>query len=186
MAITSPRVGQAGHFRNVKFGNVKSNANIVDLGGGPRNRKIQNGVAYYFHGYPTPEQTTKVVSTKNPEMLKDAEYQPVKDFTGKDVRAAVVKDVEFPTLLNPVDDLPPASLIRAITKSGGKLIVTGVSQDNGDIVGVSVNGQPAKIAASAAGVTEWRAEIPAADKVTATATDRAGNVEKWVHATVSR
>jgi hypothetical protein len=183
MSITSPRPGQSGHFKNLVVKNCKSNANVVDLGGGPRNTHIANGVAYYFHDYFAQGQTTKIVSPKNPEMMKDAEYQPIKDFTGKDVRAATVQGVEFPTLLNPVDDLPPASLIRSVRKADGKLIVTGLSEDNGEIATVTVNGQPATLTNFSAGIAEWQAEIapPTDGQISAQATDRAGNTEKTVH-----
>lgn len=183
MSITSPRVGQAGYFKNLVVRNCKSNANVVDLGGGPRNKHIANGVAYYFYGYPSAGEVTKIVSPRNPEMMKDAEYQPIKDFTGKDVRGAVVSGVTFPTLLNPVDDLPPATMIRLVRRDGSKLIVTGLSEDNGEVASVAVNGTAATIVSASAGEVEWRAEIdvPSDGAVLAFATDRAGNVEKNVH-----
>jgi hypothetical protein len=183
MSITSPKPNQSGHFKNLIVKNSKSHNNIVDLGGGPRNEHIQNGIAYYFHDYPAPGETTKVVSPKNPEMMKDAEYQPIKDFTGKDVRATIVRGVEFPQLLSPVDDLPPATMIRSVHKAGGKLTVTGVSEDNGEIAGVTVNGQAATIISFNAGIAQWQAEIatPKDGQITAGATDRAGNIEKTVH-----
>ena len=183
MSITSPKPGQSGHFRNLVLKNCKSNANMVDLGGGPRNTHIAHGVAYYFHDYPAAGEVTKVVSPRNPEMLADAEYGPIKGFTGKDVVAAKVNGVGFPTLLEPVDELPPASMIRSIAKSDGKLIVTGLSQDNGEIATVRVNGQPATITSTSPGLVEWRAQIPipADGQVTAVASDRTGNTEITVH-----
>src|SRR5688500_18269577 len=115
MACTSPRAGQAGHFKDVTIRNSNSRmASVVDLGGGPRNKKLENGVSYYFHGYPSAGQTTKVVSGKYSRENQDAEYAPVKGFTGPGVVAAVVKEpVAFPTLLAPVDDLPPTTMIRS-------------------------------------------------------------------------
>jgi hypothetical protein len=183
MSITSPKPGQTGHFKNLVVKNSKSRANVVDLGGGPRNKRIENGVALYFHDYPSPGQTTKVVSTANAEMLKDAEYQPVSGFTGKDTRAAVVAHVPFPTLLEPVDDLPPATMIRSIRRVGEKLVVAGTTQDNGDVGGVTVNGRAAQLADAHAGVADWTVELPmpADGVVTAQASDAAGNVEKVAH-----
>ena len=177
MSITSPRAGQSGHFRNLVLRNCKSNANMVDLGGGPRNKKIAHGVAYYFHDYPSPGVVTKVVSPRNVEMMKDAAYEPIAGFTGKDVRAAEVSGVAFPALLHPVDDLPPATMIRSVREENGRLVVTGVTEDNGELAGVSVNGQPARVIASGAGVTDWRVEVQPAAEIIAIATDRAGNVE---------
>lgn len=183
MSITSPRPGQSGHFKNLVIKDCKSSENVVDLGGGPRNKHIENGVAYYFHDYPTPGQTTKVVSPKNPEMMKDAEYQTIKGFTGRDVRATTVTGVDFPTLLSPIDDLPPATVIRSIQKTGSKLTVKGLSQDNGEIATVTVNGQQATITSFSAGLAEWQTEIPTPTDgtITASATDRAGNKEMTVH-----
>ncbi len=106
-----------------------------------------------------------------------------KGFTGKDVVGAKVNGVGFPTLLEPIDDLPPATMIRSVRKANGKLIVTGLSQDNEQVAAISVNGAMATILSAAAGVTEWRVEIeaPADGIIAALATDRAGNVEKNVH-----
>jgi hypothetical protein len=183
MSITSPHAGAAGHFRNLVIRNDRSPANIVDLGGGPRNTRIAHGVAYYFHDYPAPGQVTKVVSPRNPEMLADGEYQAIKGFTGKDVRAAVVSGIGFPTLLEPVDDLPPATAIRSVVKAGDQLIVTGFSEDNGDVAAIRVNGQTAEVVSTTPGLVDWQARIPApADGlVQASARDAAGNAEKTVH-----
>jgi hypothetical protein len=181
MAVTSPRAAQAGHFRNLVVKNSKSRAGVVDLGGGPRNKRVENAVAYYFHGYPSAGQTTKVVSAANAETPGDGGYAPVKDFTGRDVRATAVTGVEFPTLLNPVDDLPPATMIRSISRGTDKWVVRGVTHDNGDVAAVTVNGRPATVTTSAAGVVDWRAEIEPAAEVIATASDRAGNAEKTSH-----
>jgi hypothetical protein len=81
MACTSPKPGQAGHFKHVTINKSTSKTNVVDLGGGPRNKKLENGVAYYFHGYPAAGQTTKVVSAKYPGE-GEGEYGEVKGFTG--------------------------------------------------------------------------------------------------------
>jgi Tfp pilus assembly protein PilN len=91
--------------------------------------------------------------------------------------------VAFPTLLHPMDDLPPATMIRSVHKSGSKLVVTGLSEDNGEVAGVMVNGSAATMVSASAGEVEWRAEIdaPADGVIVASATDRTGNVEKTVH-----
>jgi len=65
LTCTSPTPGQSGHFRNLVVRNSRSHdANVVDQGGGPRNEKLQYGVAYYFHDYFGTGQTTRVVSAK--------------------------------------------------------------------------------------------------------------------------
>jgi hypothetical protein len=184
MSITSPHPGQAGHFKNLVLKNCKSNANMVDLGGGPRNTKIANGVAYYFHDYPSAGQVTKVVSPRNPEMLRDGEYAPIRGFTGKDAVGATVDGVAFPVLLAPVVDVPPATMSGSVRRGeDGKLMVTGLTQDNGEVAQVNVNGLPARVITSSCDLAEWSARIdaPADGQVAAFATDRAGNVEKTVH-----
>jgi hypothetical protein len=184
MACTSPRQDQAGHFRNVTIRNATSKTNVVDLGGGPRNKKLQNGVAYYFHDYPATGQTTKVVSAKFADGTRDGEYAPVKGFTGPSVRAAVVKEsVAFPTLLEPVDDLPPATMIRSVRRAGERVLVEGISQDNGRIARVTVNGRDASLVSEAAGIVDWRIEMapPADGQINAAAMDVAGNTEVTGH-----
>ncbi len=72
LTCTSPSPGQTGHFRNVTVQNCKSPTNIVDLGGGPRNDKLENGVVYYFHDPPAgavgAASQPPVTSTPFPEM----------------------------------------------------------------------------------------------------------------------
>jgi hypothetical protein len=180
MACTSPREGQAGHFRNVTLKDNQSQyGKVVDLGGGPRNPKLEHGIAYYFHNQLGPGRTVRVVSGRFPDMMKDGGYQPIEGFTGKDVRAAEVANVPFPELLKPVDDLAPATLVTSVRKVGGKLLVRGVSHDNGEIAAVTVNGRAAKVLATSAGVVDWEVTVdqPKDGKVTAAATDRAGNAE---------
>jgi len=185
LACTSPTAGQAGHFRRLTITNSASRyGKVVDLGGGPRNDKLQNPVAYYFHDYPAEGRVTKVMSAKFTGEMSD-DYRSIEGFTGKDVRAAEVKDAAFPTLIEPVDDLPPATMITSIQKVKERLLVHGVSQDNGDIASVTVNGQSAKIISSHAGVADWEISL-ALDKTSkkrlvAQAVDRAGNSEKTAH-----
>ncbi|MBI4601706.1 MAG: G8 domain-containing protein [Planctomycetes bacterium] len=184
LACTGPSQGLAGHFRNLKLLDSGSrSANVVDLGGGPRNGKLQNGVVYYFHDLPAKGQITKVVSVKFGELMKDGEYGPVVGFTGKDVRAATVSGVELPRLLEPVDDLPPATVITSVRRSETGLIVGGISHDDGELASVMVNGRAARIVSLSAGVADWEAEIqvPAGGEVIAGAADVAGNVEATPH-----
>src|SRR5262249_32381313 len=144
LTCTSPNAGQEGHFRNLTLRNSDSRAaRVVDLGGGPRNPNLQHGVAYYFHDTPTPGRATRVVSVHFPDMTREGDYPAVEGFTGRDVRAAEVPGVPSPTLLEPVDDLPPATMITSVRRRQGKLAVRGVSEDNGAIASVTVNGRPA-------------------------------------------
>ena len=183
LACTSPRAGVAGHFRGVTITNsISRYGKVVDLGGGPRNDKLQNAVAYYFHGYPSEGHVTKVLSAKFTNEVNGS-YHSLNGFTGKDVRATEAEHTDFPTLLEPGDDLPPATLITSVQKVKGKLLVKGVSQDNGDIASVTVNGRAAKIISTHAGVADWEIvlDVPRDQKLAAIASDKAGNAEKTGH-----
>jgi hypothetical protein len=183
LTCSSPSRGQAGHFRSLVVRNSRSAASVVDLGGGPRNGKVENGVAYYFHDFLAPGSVTRVVSAGLSGMMKDGDYRLVDGFTGKDVRAADVAPVPFPTLLEPVDDLPPATAITTVRGSGGKLLIGGVTQDNGEVAQVTLNGRLVKIRSAAAGVVDWEITLdpPKDGKIAAKATDRAGNTERTEH-----
>ena len=153
--------------------------NVVDLGGGPRNDKLENGVVYYFHDSPGTGKMLEVASIRFPALIATDSFKPVSNFTGKDVLAASVDARPFPQLLDPVDDLPPATIIQRVSRRGGGWIAQGVSQDNGTVASIQVNGRPAIILSQHHGIADWEATIDAADKtVTAVATDAAGNVEK--------
>lgn len=180
LACTSPKAGQSGHFRNLTLTESRSNGGVVDLGGGPRNSKLENGVAYYFHDWGGKGHTTRVVSARFPEMMREGTYAQLPGFTGKDVRAAEVGDVPFPTLLDPVDDLPPASLITGVRLVKGRLLVRGLTQDNGTVASVLVNGHTATLTEAGPGVVDWEAslEVPNDGRITAVASDAAGNIER--------
>jgi hypothetical protein len=158
LTCTSPLEGQAGHFRHLTLiRSASHSANVVDLGGGPRNDKLQNGVAYYFHDMPGSGSVTKVLSDRFAAAFKEGEYRSIEGFTGADVRASTVTGVEFPTLLEPTDDLAPATMILSQRRGDAGLVVRGISHDNGDVASVSVNGRPAKILSLVAGVADWEA-----------------------------
>ena len=187
LTCTAPVEGLAGHFRNLKVdpGRNRKETRVVDLGVGPvlPDKKLEKGVAYYFHDSAggSKGKAVRVVSEKFPGLMKDGhEYKQVANFTGKRVRAAEVDGVEFPTLLEPVDDLPPATMITSVRRENGKLIVRGVTHDNGEIATVTVNGKPANVVAQHAGVADWEATVEggAVKELTAGATDKAGNEEK--------
>jgi hypothetical protein len=103
--------------------------------------------------------------------------------TAKGTRATEVTGVAFPKLLDPVDDLPPATVITHVRKSGANLVVRGTTSDNGTVTKVLVNGQPAR--ALAPNFAEWEAVLAltsgAVKEVRAQATDAAGNVEPRPH-----
>lgn len=186
LACTSPSAGQAGHFRNlVLLNNDARQGQVVDLGGGPRNDKLEFPVAYYFHGLFGSNHATKVVSARFAGQMTGENYRSIEHFTGRDVRAADVSGVAFPKLLEPMDDLPPATMITSVRRTSSKLHVRGLTQDDGEIASVRVNGHLAAILSGPGGVAEWeivleRSRLGSA-QLTARAVDRAGNRETRGH-----
>ena len=176
------KAGQVGHFRNITVTNSKAKEGTVNDYVSLK-IKLDHGVSYFFHDYPAKGNTTKVVSTRFPEMMKDAEYRSIDEFTGKSVRAAEVPGVKFPELLDPIDDLPPATVITHVSRTPGKLLVRGVTSDNGAVKRVLVNGAEARPVRP--NFAEWEVVLDhsgtGALKLTAHAEDAAGNVEKMVH-----
>ena len=141
------------------------------------------GVPVYLHDWFGPGRTAKVVATNAPD--KDADglrYAPLPSVTGEESVAAEVSGVEFPELLHPVDDLPPATVILSVRRDGVEYVVRGVSHDNGEIARVMVNDREAKIVKAEYGVADWEARVAPADgKLVALAVDAAGNAEQLAH-----
>jgi len=173
------------HFRNVVWSNADGRRAVFNRGGTVRaDQYVEAGVPYYVHDYYGPGRHAKVISTAAKNLVSDGnKYKSEPPLTGDESVVAEVSNVTWPELLQPVDDLPPATIITTMTRRGDKLTVTGITHDNGDIVAVTVNGQAAKISSNRAGVADWSIELPtsADDKITAFATDRAGNVEQTKH-----
>lgn len=186
---TSPNTGVEAHFRNLNLLDSKSENKVVNMSPGMAADRLQNGVAFYFHDYPSKGEVTKVVSTQFPEMMKDGEYREIEGFTGSNVRARVVKDVEFPKLLDPVDDLPPASIVTypptgaTLKLTGDTLIVRGTTTDNVRTKRVFVNGVEAGDVDY--NFHQWEAKLsgikPGKLSLTVYAEDEAGNVEQTPH-----
>jgi hypothetical protein len=181
------------HFRNVKVEEWKGSKKraIVNRGGGPRPEpKTEKGVPIYFHDYFGPGRTAKIVSTKATKELKEegVTYREELQLTGDESRVAEVRDVPFPKLLDPVDDLPPATVITHVTRTDGKLLVRGFTSDNGTVKRVLVNGKEAKLTRDNFAEWEVTLETPASGevKISAHGEDAAGNVEKLVHTVVVR
>src|SRR5262249_11885160 len=112
-----------------------------------------------------------------------------KGYVKGDNAVAEVSAVEFPKLLDPVDDLPPTTVITHVRRLGEPrasatgVLVRGSTADNGTVKRVLVNGREAK--ATAANFAEWEVmlgNLPAgALKLAAHAEDVAGNVEMRPH-----
>jgi hypothetical protein len=174
------------HFRNVAWSNDDGRRPVFNRGGSTRvDPFLEQGVPYYIHDYYGPGRHAKIVSTKAKNVLGDGNtYRSEPPLTGDESVVAEVKNVEWPKLLDPVDDQPPATVITQLRRAGAKWLVTGISHDNGEITTITVNGQPAKVVARNAGVVDWTIEIesPSDGRVLAQAADEAGNVEQTGHA----
>jgi len=138
-------------------------------------------VPIYLHDWYGPGRHAIVVSIRSPEYKANPDkFKADPPLTGDESRVAEVKDVPFPELLHPVDDLPPATVVTSVAKQAdGKWLVRGTCSDNGSFKRVVVNGQEAK--ATAGNFAEWEIQVADASTISAYAEDEAGNVEKLKH-----
>jgi hypothetical protein len=84
--------------------------------------------------------------------------------------------------LDPIDRLPPITVITEVRKSADdKLVVRGTTSDNGALRCVKVNGQEAKLGPSGQWEITLESVKPGTVKLTAKAEDQAGNTEKTPH-----
>ena len=87
--------------------------------------------------------------------------------------------------LQPVDDQPPVTVMTRVLPNGrGRLVVQGVTVDNGDVRSVRVNGRLARPVAP--NYLEWEVEVDAASSGgplarARSAEDMAGNMEPTPH-----
>jgi hypothetical protein len=174
------------HFRNVKVLNRNGKKqSLVNLGGGPRpTPKSAMCVPVYVHDWYGPGKTAKVISTKAKELETDKlEYKADPPLTGDMSRVAVVENVPFPRVPEPVDDTPPATVITQVVQKEGALIVRGTTSDNGSVVRVTVAGKQAK--ALRPNFAEWEVVLtdvaPGRVQLAAYAEDAAGNIEQVPH-----
>jgi hypothetical protein len=186
----NPTGAAESHFRNVRVIDRRDRGRraLVNLGGGPRPQpKTPRGVPVYLHDWYGPGRHAKVVSTRAKDLIGDGNtYRAEPPLTGDESRVAEVRDVPFPALLSPTDDLPPATVITHVCAAAGRVAVRGTTSDDGVVRRVLVNGRPAR--ALAPNFAEWEAVLegvrPGALKLTAGAEDAAGNVERTPHVTV--
>jgi hypothetical protein len=175
------------HFKNLKVVNWNDRSNsraVVNLGGGPRLKpEFPHGVDVYVHDWFGEGRTALVASTRSQDYKShESEFKKISHFTGDESQAKEVKDVPFPQFPKLVDDLPPFSIITRIQKEGGKVLVEGVSSDNGLISKVLVNGKEASSVTS--NFATWKIildEISLGGIVEAKAVDAAGNEEKFTN-----
>jgi hypothetical protein len=175
------------HFRNVQVINRadKERRALVNLGGGPRPEpKSATAVPIYLHDWYGPGKTAKILSTKARELKDDGlDYKQDSPLTGDASRVAVVENVAFPKVPEAVDDLPPTTVITEVRQEEGKIIVRGVTADNGTVVRVLVGGKEAS--ALERNFARWEAVlsgVPAGTlRLSAYAEDAAGNIEQTPH-----
>ena len=176
------------HMRNVKTVNWKDTSKsraLINIGGGPQPEpQTEKGVPVYLHDWFGPGKTALVSSIKSGEFKADpSKYRKEAPVTGDKSRLTEVKGVAFPQLLDPIDDLPPTTVITYVSKQAdGKLLVRGTTADNGAVKRVVVNGKDAK--ATRANFAEWEIVLTDVRPVTAHAEDAAGNIEKRGHEVV--
>ena len=179
------------HIRNLKVINTgKTKRATVDRGGSARPEpKTATCVPVYLHDYFGPGRHAKIVSVRSAHLRLDGlRYGVLLPLTGEDARVAEVRKVAFPKLLDPVDDLPPATVITHILPTGKDvLIVRGVANDNGTITKVLVNGVAAK--ALRPNFAEWEVTLTGVrgeTTIRAHAVDEDDNVERTPHVVVHR
>lgn len=174
------------HFRGVKLVNWTDGSRqkaIVNLGGGPRpNPKTEKGVPIYLHDWFGPGRHALVVSVRSPEYKTAPDrFRAEPPLTGDESRVAEVTDIEFPKLLDPVDDLPPATVITHVTRQAGRILVQGTCSDNGEVRRVVVNDREAE--SLSPNFATWQIVLDAANvtSIEARAEDSAGNKELVPH-----
>ena len=181
----NPTGEAASHFRNVRVLNWSDNSReraIVNLGGGPRPQpKTAKGVTVYLHDWFGPGDHAEVVSSRSPEFKAHPDrYRAEPNLTGDESRVAHAKQVDFPNLLEPIDDLPPTTVITRVERVGDKWHVSGTTADNGKVRQVTVNGRNAHPIEGSFG--QWQIELPADTRhLAAAARDEAGNGEPRPH-----
>lgn len=181
------------HFRNVVVtGRERGNDRVlVDRGGGaivaPRTR---TSVPVYLHDFYGEGRTAKIVSTAARDFRRDDPgYREDRPVTGRDSRVMEVSGVEFPKVLDPVDDIPPATIITSpapgslVKAPGGVLVIRGVTTDNEKTARVVVNGAEASDLDHDFHIWEARLTGVKPGKLTLTAygEDAAGNREQMPH-----
>ncbi len=173
------------HIRNVQVINRQDNNRraLLNLGGGPRPQpKTPTSVPVILHDFYGSGRHARVVSAKSGEVKTEpATYKSESPLTGDESRVLEVRDVAFPQLLDPVDDLPPSTVITSVSRTTDGWLVRGSASDNGEIKQVTVNGVAARAVRD--NFAEWETTLPANElkKIVAVATDSAANVEKQAH-----
>jgi hypothetical protein len=172
------------HMRNITVNRPEEHKDrwpLFNRGVGPRVAPITKGVPVYVHDHFGPGRHAKVVTATAKDLMEDGrEYKHMPPFTGREARVAEAENIQWPELLNPIDDLPPATVITTVREQGDTLEVEGISHDNGTITKITVNDQVADVVSSGSGVVDWKITLktPANRRLVASAADEAGNEER--------
>ncbi len=175
------------HLRNVIVDRPKQFRDrwpLINRGVGTRVPPITNGVPIFIHDYYGPGRDAKVVSTAARDLITDGNtYREEPPLTGDESKVTEVSGIEWPELLNPIDDIPPATIMTSIRRNGNKLDVYGISHDNTDIASIQVNDKDTEVVSKGSGVVEWRVSLtlPADGRIVASASDAQGNREQTGH-----
>jgi hypothetical protein len=180
------------HFRNVKLDRVGGSRRellcVTPVLATPPQAPV-DVAPIYLHDHYGPGRHAKAVWVHSKLFAEGLKYHEEKPLTGSHFDMATVvaevREVEFPKLLDPVDDLPPTTVITHVHRAGGgRVTVRGTTADNGTVKRVLVNGTEAQ--ALAPNFTEWEVtleKVPGgAFKFEGYAEDTAGNVERNRHA----
>lgn len=192
MSDNNPSGVAESHFRNVSVINRRDKKRaLVDRGGGAEvEPTTPTSVPVYLHDHYGPGRHALVVSTHSKDYAaNEAAFHAEPPLTGPDSRVREIADIAFPQLLQPVDDLPPATVITTpqsgavIKLQDGKLLIEGTTTDNVRTKRVTVNGVDAQDVDY--NFHRWRVTLsdvrPGPLKLTTYAEDQAGNVERTPH-----
>ncbi|MFT4551058.1 MAG: hypothetical protein ACI9UA_002842 [Pseudoalteromonas tetraodonis] len=147
------------HVRNLKIEDRRDGDDdahrraLVDMGGGARTKDpVVAGVPVVIHDLFGSGKHAKFVSSRDARYLKSKDsYREQRPYTGEESRVTDAPDAEFPKLLDPTDDQPPATVItwpkngQTVELDGiGGLVVRGTSTDDYGVAQVIVNGWEAE------------------------------------------
>ncbi len=109
------------------------------------------------------------------------DYRTEPPLTGDESRVTEVSDIDFPQLLDPIDDLPPATVMTHVTPREGQLLVQGTCSDNTSVKRVLVNGQAARATSDNFATWEVTLDRSGLSEIIAHGEDAAGNIEQLAH-----
>ena len=183
------------HIRGLKIEDRRDKGTraLVNMGGGPRVKDSEiDGVPIIVHDLFGEGKDARFVSSRAKEARAgNGRFREHAPYTGDESLVAEVGDVEFPALLDPVDDHPPATSINwplrgiaAQLEEDGSLIVRGTTTDDYETARVLVNGVEATDIDY--NFHRWEARVPGGKpggilKLTAIAEDASVNRERTPH-----